>query len=110
LTRNDEYFAGELDDIRVYNRVLSSTEVAALYALEVPHPIIELIGGGFGFVSGQFGFNIGGMSGETVVIQASTNLQTWIPIQTNTLETTPFYFSDPQSNTNFVRFYRVQIQ
>ena len=35
------YFGGELDDIRIYNRALSSTEVAQLFAIESP-PIINL--------------------------------------------------------------------
>ncbi len=34
LNRNDEFFGGSLDDLRVYNRALSATEVAVLYSLE----------------------------------------------------------------------------
>jgi hypothetical protein len=64
----------------------------------------------FGLVSGQFDFNIGVMYGETVVIQISTNLEGWLPIQTNTLSGTPIYFSDPQSIANGTRFYRVQLE
>ena len=30
------YFKGKLDDIRLYNRVLSSQEVASIYNLEKP--------------------------------------------------------------------------
>jgi hypothetical protein len=55
-----------------------------------------------------FGFDVTGPSGSTVVIQASTDLQTWIPLQTNFLGSGPLYFSDPQSTTNARRFYRVQ--
>lgn len=32
--RNDEFFEGSLDDLRVYNRALSAAEVAVLYSLE----------------------------------------------------------------------------
>jgi hypothetical protein len=32
-----------------------------------------------------FGFNLIGPAGSNVVIQASTDLQTWIPLQTNLL-------------------------
>jgi uncharacterized repeat protein (TIGR03803 family) len=60
----------------------------------------------FGFSNGQFGFDITGPSTSTVVIQASTNLQTWIPVETNLLGTTPLYFSDPQSRATPLRFYR----
>ncbi|MGA2177765.1 MAG: immunoglobulin domain-containing protein [Verrucomicrobiota bacterium] len=104
------FFSGAIDDVRIYNRALSSLEVAALYALEVPQPMIETNDGHLGFVSGQFGFNIGGMSGQTVVVETSTDLQSWIPIQTNTLGGSPIYFSDPQPGTNSARFYRVQVQ
>jgi hypothetical protein len=43
-----------------------------------------------------------------VVIQASTDLQTWIPLQTNLLGSGPLYFSDSQSTNNVQRFYRAQ--
>ena len=57
----------------------------------------------------MFGFNVTGPSGSNVVIQASTNLQTWIPLQTNLLGSGLLYFSDPQSTTNVQRFYRAVI-
>ena len=54
----------------------------------------------------QFGFDVSGPSGSDVVIQASTDLQTWIPLQTNLLGSGPFYFSDTHSSGNVQRFYR----
>jgi trimeric autotransporter adhesin len=54
----------------------------------------------FGFTNGVFGFDVTGPSGSNVVIQASTDLQTWIPLQTNLLGSGPLYFSDSQSTTN----------
>ena len=50
-----------------------------------------------------------GLSGLNVVIQASTDLKTWMPLQTNLLGSGPLYFSDPQSTTNAQRFYRAQL-
>jgi hypothetical protein len=38
LTRNDEFFNGSIDDVRVYDRALSAAEVAALYQLESTSP------------------------------------------------------------------------
>ena len=35
-TGNSRYFRGALDDIRIYNRALSSKEIKALYDLEKP--------------------------------------------------------------------------
>jgi hypothetical protein len=63
----------------------------------------------FGFTNGAFGFDVSGPSGSSVVIQASTDLHTWIPLQTNLLGSGPLYFSDPQSTTNRQRFYRLQL-
>jgi hypothetical protein len=63
----------------------------------------------FGFTGGVFGFDVTGPSGASVVIQASTDLHTWIPLQTNLLGSGLLYFSDPQSTTNARRFYRAQL-
>jgi hypothetical protein len=56
-----------------------------------------------------FGFDVSGPSGSNVVIQASTDLHTWIPLHTNLLGSGLLYFSDPQSTTNVRRFYRGQL-
>jgi hypothetical protein len=63
----------------------------------------------FGFTGGVFGFDVSGPPGSNVVIQASTDLQTWIPLQTNLLGSWPLYFSDAQSPTNVQRFYRARL-
>ena len=61
----------------------------------------------FGFTNGAFGFDVTGPSGSNVVIEASTDLQTWIPLQANLLGSGPLYFSDPQWTNYPERFYRV---
>jgi len=63
----------------------------------------------FGFTNGVFGFDVAGPSGSNVVIQASTNLQTWVPLQTNLLGSGLLYFSDSHSPANRQRFYRAQL-
>jgi hypothetical protein len=62
----------------------------------------------FGVQSNQFGFNINWAGGQTVVVEACTNLAnpTWFPIQTNTLATGSSYFSDPQWTNYPGRYYR----
>jgi hypothetical protein len=77
--------------------------------IAVPTPLVINTGAAFGFTNGVFGFNMIGPSGSNVVIQASTDLQTWIPLQSNPLGSGPLYFSDPQSTNNIQRFYRVQL-
>jgi hypothetical protein len=82
------------------------------YDLANPEPAslaIITTNAAFGFTDGVFGFDVAGPSGANVVIQASTDLQTWIPLQTNLLASGPLYFSDPQSSTNVQRFYRAKL-
>jgi hypothetical protein len=57
-----------------------------------------------------FGFNINWASGQTVVVDACTNLMNpvWQPVQTNTLTTGSVYFSDPQWMNYPGRFYRLR--
>ncbi len=62
-----------------------------------------------GVRTNQFGFNITGSSNLLVVIEASTNLANpnWYPVQTNTLNGSTLYFTDPQWTNYGSRFYRV---
>ena len=72
--------------------------------------MIQVGDGSFGFSGGHFGFNITGPQGQTVVIESSTNLQTWTPLQTNIFNAGPLYFSDPQSGFFGYRMYRGRLQ
>jgi len=58
--------------------------------------------------TGQFGFSAGGPAGQVVVIEASTDLRTWMPLQTNTLGAAALSFSDTQSAVFPTRFYRLR--
>jgi len=75
-----------------------------------PAPRILNSGPGFGFTGGQFGFNFTGPQGKLVVVEASSDLLSWLPIWTNTF-TFPaaLDFSDPQSGTSSTRFYRARL-
>jgi hypothetical protein len=88
----------------------AGTNVSAYAAMAyLPGSFAITTGAAFGFTNGVFGFNVTGPAGSNVVVQASTDLKTWIPLQTNLLGGGPLYFSDPQSTTNIQRFYRVQL-
>lgn len=73
-------------------------------------PQMQTSGGGFGVQSNQFGFNINWASGQTVVVEACTNLANpdWQPVQTNTLTSGSVRFSDPQWTNYPCRFYRIR--
>jgi len=65
-------------------------------------------GPGFGFNDGRFGFDLTGQTGKLVVVEASTDLVSWLPIWTNTLAAV-LSFRDPQSSVSFNRFYRAHL-
>lgn len=80
-----------------------------------PRSYVARLSGAFGaprldngrIVNGLFTFNLSGDPGRTVIIQVSTNLQSWSPIATNVLSATPTTFSDLQSAGLVKRFYRL---
>jgi hypothetical protein len=69
-----------------------------------------LVDNAFGFAGGKFGFNVTGPEGQGVVIESSTDLQHWAPVQTNAFGAGPLFFSDPQSAFSGARFYRARLQ
>jgi hypothetical protein len=54
---------------------------------------------------GKFSFQIGGISGTKYIVQASTDMKTWVSVQTNTA---PFNFTDANSGNFKQRFYRTK--
>jgi uncharacterized repeat protein (TIGR03803 family) len=84
--------------------------LGTVFSLSLPSPLaIVTTGAALGFTNGVFGFDVTGPSGSNVVIQASTDLQTWIPLQTNLLGSGPLQFSDTNAPANAQRFYRAQL-
>jgi hypothetical protein len=73
-------------------------------------PQVQTADGNFGVKTNQFGFTISWASGQTVVVEACTNLSkpNWIPVATNTLTADSSYFSDPQPANLPGRFYRLR--
>lgn len=73
-------------------------------------PVIFLNDGCFGFRTNQFGFNVGGRTGQVLLVEASSNLSQWTTLVTNTLGGSSFYFSDSCCTNFCTRFYRVRLQ
>jgi sugar lactone lactonase YvrE len=91
----------------------SVTSAVATLTVTIPQTPPQVIASGtnFGFAANQsgFGFNISGASGQTIVVDGSTNLVDWTPLYTNNAGNNPFYFLDTAS-TNFPwRFYRARL-
>lgn len=75
-----------------------------------PPPAILVSDGGFGFRTNRFGFNVQALAHQVVVIEGSTDLVNWQPLQTNAPGSGPFSFSDPESGTLSRRFYRARVE
>jgi len=66
--------------------------------------------GNFGLLSNRFEFHVLGLPGQTVVVEVSTNLLHWTPLQTNTVGTAPLNFTDPDWLLWPQRFYRARTE
>jgi hypothetical protein len=64
---------------------------------------------GMGVQGNAFGFNIGWADGQTVVVEACTNLNdpVWVPVRTNTIADGTAPFSDSAWTNLIGRFYRI---
>jgi len=82
---------------------LSATNTFTVTVLRPAKPGISASG----LSGGQFQFSIAGDSGPDYVIQASTNLTTWLPVWTNSMAMPPFRFTDLNAASFNQRFYRV---
>jgi len=97
------------DNPEFYGGVIQGGWVLSIMTAPVQPPVIHTADAGFGFTNGIFGFNLSGPAGWPVIIEGSTNLFDWIPLQTNLLGPSPIYFADPESNAFNQRFYRAVI-
>lgn len=95
-----DYFNGQLDDVRLYNRALTAAEIDQLVFL----PIVLTVGAP---TSGQFNFSFSGVNGHDYAIETSTDLMNWSSVLTNI----PVGGMATFTNTNATdprRFYRVR--
>jgi sugar lactone lactonase YvrE len=58
--------------------------------------------------NGQWGFNLSGPPGQTVLVQTSSDLVNWLPLWTNTLTGGGVYFNDRNWANYPARFYRIR--
>jgi hypothetical protein len=73
-------------------------------------PQIQTGDSSFGMHANQFGFNLNWASGQTLVVDACTDLNNpnWQPVQTNMLTTGSASFNDPDWTNHPNRFYRLR--
>jgi hypothetical protein len=105
VSGNDLYAGG---GFTVAGGKVSAFAARAILADE-SSPLIIAIDGSLGFTNGLFGFNVAGSAGQTLVIEGSTNLANWTPLETNTLGASLWHFSDPWSGNFQQRLYRARL-
>jgi uncharacterized delta-60 repeat protein len=81
---------------------------ARVHLGQLPGPSIQSSSQSLGFRGSDFAFSVLGIPGQTVVIDISTNLQDWLPLQTNLLLAPPLLFTDSTTTNSSYRFYRAR--
>ena len=72
----------------------------------MPQPALRILNAGV--IAGQVHFNLTGPPGQSVIVEASTDLLIWLPIWTNSM-TPDLNFNDVQSGVASHRFYRARL-
>ena len=90
-----------------YGSVINSNITVSVYE-SAPYIILERSSAPMAFSLGQFNFDVSGNDGDTIVVDATTNLFNWVPVFTNTLGAPPYHLTDITSSNAPSRFYRVR--
>ena len=87
----------------------TATTGLSVTAWLLPYPTILNFEPNFGIQTNSFGFTISwATNAVVVVVEASTKLQNWTPVSTNTLTGGWLFFSDPGWTNHPARFYRIR--
>ncbi|MDB6057225.1 MAG: hypothetical protein JWO95_1069 [Verrucomicrobiales bacterium] len=101
---------GAVSNVRIYNRALSSGDIAYLFQFEAqlpfeaPPTLVSSIGAGQ-----SLDLYLTGVPGHTYILQAVTDLTppiSWKPIMTNTTDTNGFWHFTDQPSGTVQKFYR----
>ncbi len=120
----ERWFNGWLDDLVIFTNALSAAELTRLASRTVAHfgglsatNMITLtvtnymrpVLGNFVVAHGSSSFTVSGNPNANYSIQASSNLVSWMTLQTTNPPTTPFIFVDPSGTSVSSRYYRAII-
>lgn len=90
-----------------YNGSPSLVEESTVIAA-APPPFIVTNDSSFGVQTNTFAFTVRAVAGQTIITEASVDLATWVPLQTNVVDNSgQFLFSDVLPDVS-QRFYRVR--
>jgi hypothetical protein len=73
-------------------------------------PTVSAITSGSGMVANGFQLQFSGPTGSNCVIQASSDLKTWVPISTNVITGGVVSYIDAAAKAHPTRFYRAKLQ
>jgi len=96
---NDEMVTASAFEANFNNSIATS----ALFIVEPP---IFFTSGGF-LINGEFQLGFSGVTGQSYVLEATTNFMDWTPLSTNVAPTNLFNLFDPGASNFPYRFYRV---
>jgi hypothetical protein len=96
----------------IYGKISDGVHTRYLYApgwVEIvssqPPPVLEIVKSN----GTQFVISVNGISGQTNVLQVSTNLQTWVPVATNILTSSSWNYTNNAPQNASGQFYRALV-
>ena len=105
-----DYMLGSLDEILLFNRALSSTEIQTIYAAGSAGLVrVPQFTGGAPLSNNQFSLSLRGQTGKTFSIYRSLDLTAWTRIGTGIANSTGSTSWTDTGATNALNFYRISV-
>lgn len=112
-----DYYAGKMDDIRIYNRALNASEITALYDYEIvndPSFVPPAVDPGFPLIAERLSmlrgyvFTLMGDNDAIYRVEESENLEDWTWLITVRSDGTPITLIDEPAMNAAFKFYRAK--
>jgi hypothetical protein len=108
-TRFIDYVHGALDDIQVYNRMLTQAEISSIYSAGNASLIRAPQVTGFSSTNGQLRIGMNGLTGRTFTIYTATNiLGPWTAVTNLSGANGTNFYTDPISTNNTAKYYVIR--
>jgi hypothetical protein len=102
-----DYMLGSLDEILLFNRALSSSEISAIYSAGSAGMVrAPEFTGTASYTNGQLKASLKGQTGKSFTIHSSTDLKTWTVFSALSNPTGTAQFTDAAATNSPQKFYR----